>query len=122
MKKPIKILLIAFGATVALVGTLLALACLGLFFWVEQSKTEIAENTVIQSHLGEIEKIEFEFLLSIEAEGDETLVFSIVGSKDQGQVVAEFVTVDGEHEEIEKGIVTLQGGTSYDLLTGLNTL
>ncbi|MHC4933390.1 MAG: Coa1/Tim21 domain-containing protein, partial [Planctomycetota bacterium] len=72
-------------------------------------------NPVILEHIGRIESIEFDFMATGAAQGDDTLVFNLKGTKGEGVLTAEVITIDDEHEEVRSGFLRLPSGERVDL-------
>lgn len=115
MKKPVKIILIVSCVVAALMAAVTGLVIFAINIFLDQAKEEISENLVLQSHVGEIESIDFELMKTADAGGDDTFVFTVTGSKASGLVFADFVTLETEEEEMRNGTLTLEDGTSYSL-------
>ena len=109
------VVLIVVGSVVVVAVGLGFLVMWGLDVLSEQVKADIQDNPVILEHIGRIESIEFDFMASGEAPGDDTLVFSLKGTKGEGVVTAEVITVDDEHEEVRSGTLRLPSGKTVDL-------
>ena len=100
------VLLIVLGVVVLLVAVG-AVAWLGLDLIAEQVKADIEDNPVIVEHIGRIESIELDLLASGDTPGDDTFVFELKGTKGNGVLTVEVVTVDDEHEEVRSGTLRL---------------
>ena len=109
------VVLIVVGAVVVIVVGLGLLVMWGLDVVAEQVKADIQDNPVILEHIGRIESIDFEFMATGAAQGEDTLVFNLKGTKGEGVVTAEVITVDDEHEEVRSGTLRLPSGEKVDL-------
>jgi hypothetical protein len=109
------VILIVIGAVVVIAVGLYFLVGWGLDMVSEQVKADIQDNPVILEHIGRIESIEFDFMASGAASGDDTLVFNLKGTKGEGVLTAEVITVDDEHEEVRSGTLRLASGEKVDL-------
>ncbi|MHC4974420.1 MAG: Coa1/Tim21 domain-containing protein [Planctomycetota bacterium] len=109
------VILIVVGAVVVVVVGFGFLAWWGLDLVSEQVKADLQDNPVILEHIGRIESIDIDLMASGAARGDDTLVFDLKGTKGEGVLNAEVVTVDGEHEEVRSGTLRLPSGEKVDL-------
>jgi len=109
------VVLIVVGAVVVLAVGLGFLVVWGLNLVSEQVKADIQDNPVILEHIGRIESIEFEVVATGAAQGDDTLVFKLTGTKGEGVPTADVITVDDEHEEVRSGTLRLASGETVDL-------
>lgn len=105
---------------VACVALILLAGVVKLVSWatsiiVDGAQMAMEENPVIRTHLGEIEEVDIEWIKTGREEGDETFAFTVTGTKGRGLVVADFISVDEETEEMRNGTLTLDDGTSYSL-------
>ena len=114
--------LLIVGAVVAVVVVLVVVVGLiGLWRWgaglfEAQIKDVLATNPVIIKHLGDVVECKMDLAASGEAEGDEVFVFNVTGSKGNGVVTAECVTVDADTEQITSGTLRLASGETVDLM------
>jgi len=103
---------------VALIGGGVWLTNIGLDVVMRQVVNDIEDNPVILEHVGVIEKMEIDFTGSMAESGDDVFEFKIEGSKSNAVLVAKIITIDGEHEEVTWGRLTLPTGEKYDLIEG----
>ncbi len=69
---------------------------------------------MVQRHIGDIREAVFDRDASWSAEG-ERYFFDLKGSKGQGRLEAEFITVDADRERIGEGELVMADGTRYPL-------
>jgi hypothetical protein len=108
------------GGVIGLVLFLLvAIGGLGIWGWgrfTDQAMEALNSNPVILSHVGKIDQLDLDFMATGNEEGENVFVFRVGGSSGTGVVVAEFVTVDADAEEIHSGTLRLPSGETYDLM------
>lgn len=112
-----KIMIIGIAGFILLI--LVGIGGVGYLGWnifADQAKAAIQNNSVIQQHIGEVEKIKVDLMATGRSDGDNVFVFNIEGSGGAGVITAEFVTVDADTEEIRSGTLRLSTGETYDLL------
>ena len=80
-----------------------------------QVAADIEDNPVILEHIGDIESIETDWTATGEEPGDDVFVFRLKGSKGDGLLTAECITVDADHEDVVSGSLKLPSGTTIDL-------
>ncbi len=98
---------------------LIGVGTVGIWGWnifVDQAKVAIGRNPIALQHIGDIQKIESDFLATGEAEDVDTFVFRVQGTKGSGTVTAQFVSVDTGMEEIVSGTLRLASGETYRLI------
>ena len=74
-----------------------------------QANTAMQAHPVVRRHIGDIREAVFDRDASWAAEG-ERYIFDLKGSKGQGRLEAEFITVDADSERIGEGEPVLAGG------------
>jgi hypothetical protein len=79
---------------------------------------DIEGNPVILEHIGVIVNMEIDFTGSVAEPRDDVFEFKIEGSKSGAVLVAEIITIDGEHEEVTWGRLTMPTGKKHDLIEG----
>jgi len=84
----------------------------GIF--VLQANAAMQAHPVVQRHIGDIREAAFDRDASWAAEG-ERYVFDLKGSKGQGRLEAEFITVDADSERIGDGELVMADGKRYPL-------
>ena len=84
----------------------------GIF--VLQANAAMQAHPVVQRHIGDIREAAFDRDASWAAEG-ERYVFDLKGSKGQGRLVAEFITVDADSERIGDGELVMADGKRHSL-------
>lgn len=115
-QKLIGCLAIAVVALVTVVGGVAALLFWGWGMYVDQVKSELNGNPVIQEHIGTIEDLSVNLVASSELDDENTFVFDVKGDKGEGVVTAELVSIDADTEELRSGTLELTTGETYDLL------
>lgn len=86
----------------------------GLRVFSEQVANELRDNPVVIEHLGTLQELEVEFAASAAAPGENEFVFQAKGSKGEGRIRADCVTV-GADEEVVAGTLEMASGEIYDL-------
>jgi hypothetical protein len=109
------VFLIAAGVVLVICVAVGYLMVEGLDLVCEQVRADISDNPVVLEHIGEIESIGFEFWASGMAKGDDTFVFALKGTKGEGVLTAEVITIDADHEEVLSGTLRLPSGEKMDL-------
>ncbi|MCH6482745.1 hypothetical protein MMG85_04050 [Pseudoxanthomonas sp. LH2527] len=84
----------------------------GIF--VLQANAAMQAHPVVQRHIGDIREAAFDRDASWAAQG-ERYVFDLKGSKGQGRLEAEFITVDADSERIGDGELVMADGKRYPL-------
>ena len=84
----------------------------GIF--VLQANAAMQAHPVVRRHIGDIREAAFDRDASWAAEG-ERYIFDLRGSKGQGRLEAEFITVDADSERIGEGELVMADGTRYPL-------
>lgn len=84
----------------------------GIF--VLQANAAMQAHPVVQRHIGDLREAAFDRDASWAAEG-ERYVFDLKGSKGQGRLEAEFITVDADSERIGDGELVMADGKRYPL-------
>jgi len=110
-----------FGGFVLVCGG----CCLGTMFFAfgeleRQTRAALADNELIQQHVGEINSFEIDWMASMQQQGqgrNDTFVFHLAGEKGKGTVVA-VVLQTGDEFYIESGTLTLENGDVFDLIDG----
>ena len=80
----------------------------GLF--IRQAQEAAQRYPLVQQHIGTLQSFELDLAGTGEAEGADEFVFTLVGDKGRGRLLAEFITVDAETERLGKGMLTLADG------------
>jgi len=80
-----------------------------------QVADELRDNPVMQERIGEIDQFEVDWDASMEAPGENEFVFHVRGSKGEGTVTADCITVSAEKEDVVSGTLEMDDGTTYDL-------
>lgn len=84
----------------------------GIF--VLQANAAMQAHPVVRRHIGDIREAVFDRDASWAADG-ERYIFDLKGSKGQGRLEAEFITVDADSERIGEGELVMADGTRYPL-------
>lgn len=84
----------------------------GIF--VLQANAAMQAHPVVRRHIGDIREAAFDRDASWAADG-ERYIFDLRGSKGQGRLEAEFITVDADSERIGEGELVMADGTRYPL-------
>lgn len=84
----------------------------GIF--VLQANAAMQAHPVVRRHIGDIREAAFDRDASWAADG-ERYIFDLKGSKGQGHLEAEFITVDADSERIGEGELVMADGTRYPL-------
>ena len=84
----------------------------GIF--VLQANAAMQAHPVVQRHIGDLREAAFDREASWAAQG-ERYVFDLKGSKGQGRLEAEFITVDADSERIGDGELVMADGKRYPL-------
>ncbi len=71
-----------------------------------QAMAAMQGNSVIRKHLGEVQSVDLDLMGSMGLPGEE-FVFDVTGSKRDGRVSAEFITVDADTERLGDGVLIL---------------
>lgn len=121
-KKLNRILLGIGGVCVGGILTIVAL-CGGLFLWAmsefeRQAEVAIESNIVVQKHIGTVFKVEHDAIRTAALPGLDEYCFHVKGPSGEGDLYAEFLTVDMDSEEISYGMLKLSSGETYDLNNG----
>lgn len=106
---------VAFLGIAWIVVSFVVSACGLLDVFVDQVQADIEGNPVILRHIGTIDSMEIDWSATGEEPGEDVFVFRIKGSKGQGLLTAECVTVDADHEDVVAGKLELSSGETYNL-------
>ncbi len=98
--------------------TAVALGSLGCQMLEEQMADAMRANPVIQAHIGDLKSYEMDMLRTGNEPGENVFAFRVEGTKGSGLVVAEFITVSAEEEEIASGVLEMDSGEVFDLMGG----
>jgi hypothetical protein len=124
-KGPNWLLIIGIGVGVlALGGAALGVCCCGggaLAFPAltqvvgDEVAKQVKDDPAIQEHIGDIEKITYNFTESMEAsaDGDERMAFDVEGSKGSGLLIVEGANSGNEIDVTYGELVMPDGGTFY---------
>ena len=88
-----------------------ALAWIGFSIFTEQALAAIRADPVVISAVGEVHAISLDFSATMNAPGDDEFGYQIDGERADALLVGRFITIDGEHEELRDGSLTLEDGT-----------
>lgn len=87
----------------------------GMRLFQEQAQAALQADAAVAEHIGEITALEMDALATEAAPGDDTFVFDIAGSRGSGRVVADFITVDADTEQLGPGTLRLDDGRAIRL-------
>jgi hypothetical protein len=109
-------------------GGVLALLCCGcgglvffsLNFMEESFKKELANDPVVQEHVGEVESVDWDFVKSAEEAdgkgGPAPMVLHVKGSKGEADVIGEQAGSDEEGNlKLRNGVLRLPSGEEFKL-------
>lgn len=96
-------------------SALVASGCGLLAGFEQQVADDIQNNPVIVRHIGDITTIDIDWSATGEEPGDDVFVFQLTGTKGDGLLTAECITVDADHEDVVSGSLRLPSGESVDL-------
>ncbi len=82
----------------------------------DQVRADLEGNAVLAEHLGEIEDFRMNLWDTFMVEGVEVSVFDVVGTKANGQIIAEHTEVDAEAEHVRWADLHLASGETYVLV------
>ncbi len=88
-------------------GSLLAQ---GQDIFSRQAREAAQRYPLVQQHIGRIERFVIDPMGTGAAPGRNTFVFDLAGSKGNGKLEADFITVDADTERLGKGVLTLADG------------
>lgn len=78
--------------------------------FTRQARVAVQRYPLVQQHIGTLSAFDMDVLGTGEAEGADEFVFTLVGDKGRGRILAEFITVDADTERLGKGVLTLADG------------
>lgn len=78
--------------------------------FTRQARVAAQRYPLVRQHIGTLQSFELDLAGTGEAEGADEFVFTLVGDKGRGRLLAEFITVDAETERLGKGVLTLADG------------
>ncbi|MBD9480244.1 hypothetical protein [Pseudoxanthomonas sp. PXM02] len=78
--------------------------------FTRQARVAVQRYPLVQQHIGTLSAFDMDFMATGEAEGADEFVFTLVGDKGRGRILAEFITVDADTERLGKGVLTLADG------------
>ena len=102
----------SLAMTLALVA---ATGCGLLDAFENQVAADIKDNPVIVQHIGEIKSIDTDWTLTGEEPKEDVFVFRLSGTKGDGVLTAQCITVDADHEDVVSGSLKLPSGETVDL-------
>lgn len=82
--------------------------------FVKQARVAMQAHPLIVRHIGEIREARFDREASWALAGDR-YAFDLTGSKGSGRLVAEFITVDADSEQLGEGELLMADGRSHTL-------
>jgi hypothetical protein len=109
----------AFAGVVALGGLLLVGGLGALFVFggsviEEQVAADLADNPVLDEHVGDDRKFDIQWVQSGMHPDNDTFIFRVTGSKATGVMTAKCITVSADKEDVTEGTINV-GGRTYDL-------
>lgn len=107
--KKILLLLLAIAVIVTVAG------CGLLDEFEKQVAADIKDNPVVVQYIGDINSIETDWTATGEEPDENTFVFRISGTKGEGMLTAECITIDADHEDVVSGSLELASGETIDL-------
>lgn len=115
-----KILAITVGLTV-LVGALgivavFVLATWGVNVFEDQVEEALEGNRRLVELVGELESLDLSITRSGQFEGDDTFVFRVDGTKEDGWLTATCITIDEETEQVTRAAIELDSGEVVELI------
>ncbi len=81
--------------------------------FTRQARAAVQRYPLVQQHIGDITAFDLDLMASGEAEGATEFVFDLKGSKGNGRILADFITVDADTERLGKGVLTLADGRTF---------
>ena len=103
----------------------LSLSCLGLLAltaacglmdeFERQVAADVQGHPAIVQHIGDIHTIAIDWSATGDEPGDDVFVFRLTGTKGEGVLTAECVTVDADHEDVVSGSLRLPSGQTINL-------
>lgn len=78
--------------------------------FTRQARVAVQRYPLVQQHIGTLSTFDMDLMATGEAEGADEFVFTLVGDKGRGRILAEFITVDADTERLGKGVLTLADG------------
>ena len=82
----------------------------GLGLFQEQAHTAIRADPAIADAVGSIITIDFDVAATAQATGDDEFAYRIQGERGRGLLVARFVTLDADSEDLRDGSLRLDDG------------
>ncbi|MBS7457026.1 hypothetical protein [Coralloluteibacterium stylophorae] len=92
-----------------------ALYAEGMRMFQEQAQAALQADAAVAEHIGEIMVLEMDADATEAAPGEDTFVFDIAGSRGSGRVVADFITIDADTEQLGPGTLRLDDGRAIRL-------
>jgi hypothetical protein len=77
----------------------------------------LAQNLVIQEHIGDIQSLEFNLMATGERGGGDMFVFDVTGSKGSGTIIAECIQQPGGAVDVVSGQLELANGEEFPLFS-----
>lgn len=108
-----------FGVVVLAAG--LWLVGTGWSMFVDQARTALQDDAVVQEHIGQIRSMRVDLLRTGMAPGGEEFVFDVEGDRGAGRVKATWVSAGADQEILSEGLLTLRDGTEYTLPAAATT-
>ncbi|MEO7936038.1 MAG: hypothetical protein ABIR27_07245 [Dokdonella sp.] len=91
----------------------------GLGLFQEQAHTAIRADPAIADAVGNVTAIDFDVAATAQATGDDEFAYRIEGERGRGLLVARFITLDADTEELREGSLRLDDGRVVRVGTAL---
>ena len=108
------------GFLVLCCGGGVAFLYFGMQVFSEEIANELRDNPTLIEHVGNVESFEIDWIGSAAADGESVFLFDVKGSKADGVVTCESITLEDGTEYISWAELELLDGTSVDLVTEEN--
>jgi hypothetical protein len=88
----------------------LGVVMLGMNVLTAEIEVEMRDHPQFREHIGEVESFDLDWSKSFAAEGDDTFIFDVRGSKGSGELTVDSVTNEAGAEEIHSAELRLSTG------------
>lgn len=106
---------LGMGAVFLCCGGGVLLVNVGTGMLASEIQQLLADNPLVQEHLGEIQSFEMDFTDSLNEGDEDTYVYEAVGTKGSGHFVVEHVTDDAGDEELVHATLKMSGGLTVNV-------
>ncbi|WP_153559139.1 Coa1/Tim21 domain-containing protein [Roseimaritima sediminicola] len=96
-------------------GAIWGMMSFGMNTVAQDIRIQLRDHPTIKEHIGEIESIEVDFSASLAHPDDETFVYTVDGSKGDGELTVKSITHFDDSEEIISAQLRTDAGETYDL-------